>query len=54
MRGYVIVSSLLGGAISVAGVWMAGAFGFVPGPSIILLGVSLFLVSGVIGRKNAM
>ena len=54
MRGYVIVSSLLGGAISVAGVWMADAFGFVPGPAIILLGVSLFLLSLVIGRKKAM
>jgi ABC 3 transport family len=54
MRGYLIVSSLLGGAISVVGVWMAGAFGFVPGPSIILLGVSLFLVSLVIGRKKGM
>lgn len=54
MRGYVIVSSLLGGAISVVGVWMADAFGFVPGPAIILLGVSLFLLSLVIGRKKAM
>jgi ABC-type Mn2+/Zn2+ transport system permease subunit len=54
MRSYLIVSSLLGGAISVVGVWMAGAFGFVPGPSIILLGISLFLVSLVIGRKKAM
>lgn len=53
MRVYVSVSSLLGGTISVAGPWTAGTFGLVPGPSIILLGVSLFLLSVVIARKNS-
>ncbi len=45
MRIYVVVSSALGGAISVAGVWIAEIFRFPPGPSIVLLGVGLFLLS---------
>jgi len=52
MREYVIVSSLLGGAISVAGVWIAWTFRFLPGPSIILLGVAIFLVSIALRRKG--
>ena len=53
MRQYVITSSLLGGAVAVAGVWIAETFRFLPGPSIILLGVSLFLLSLPAGRKKA-
>jgi zinc transport system permease protein len=45
MRHYVIASAMLGGAISVAGVWLAEAFRFLPGPSIVLLGVALFVLS---------
>jgi ABC-type Mn2+/Zn2+ transport system permease subunit len=52
MRGYVILSALLG-AISVGGMWMADALGLLPGPSIILFGVALFLLSLVAGRKRA-
>jgi ABC-type Mn2+/Zn2+ transport system permease subunit len=53
MRRYVIASSVLGGAISVAGVWIAETFRFPPGPSIVLLGVSLFLLSLPIARRGA-
>ena len=52
MRLYVIVSSLLGGAISVGGVWIADALRFPPGPSIVLLGVGLFLISLPIAQKG--
>ena len=52
MRSYLIVSSVLGGAISVAGVWMAETFRFPPGPSIVLLGAGLFLASLPIARKE--
>jgi ABC-type Mn2+/Zn2+ transport system permease subunit len=45
MRLYLILSSALGGAISVAGIWMAESFRFPPGPSIVLLGVAIFLLS---------
>lgn len=53
MRGYIILSALLGGAISVVGMWMAGAFRLLPGPSIILFGVSLFLLSLLVRRNSA-
>jgi len=53
MRRYVIASSALGGAISVAGVWLAQTFHFLPGPTIVLLGVGLFLLSLPIARKGA-
>ena len=45
MRHYVIASAMLGGVISVAGVWLAQTFRFLPGPSIVLLGVALFVLS---------
>lgn len=53
MRGYLILSSLLGAAISVGGMWIAGVLRLLPGPSIILFGVSLFLVSVLAGRKRS-
>lgn len=53
MRGYVVLSALLGGAISVGGMWMADTLRLLPGPSIILFGVGLFLLSLVIGLKRA-
>jgi ABC-type Mn2+/Zn2+ transport system permease subunit len=40
------------GAISVAGVLAAEAFRFPPGPTIVLLGVGLFLLSLSITRKS--
>ncbi len=52
MRQYLIVSSALGGAISVAGIWIADTFKFLPGPSIVLLGVCLFLLSLPLARKE--
>ena len=45
MRRFVITSAILGGAISVAGVWMAQSFRFLPGPAIVLIGAALFLLS---------
>jgi ABC-type Mn2+/Zn2+ transport system permease subunit len=53
VRGYVILSALLGGAISVAGIWMADALRLLPGPSIILFGVGLFLLSLVVTPRRA-
>jgi zinc transport system permease protein len=53
MRGYVILSALLGGVISVGGMWVAEALRFLPGPSIILFGVGLFLLSLTVGRKSS-
>jgi ABC-type Mn2+/Zn2+ transport system permease subunit len=53
VRGYVILSGLLGGAISVAGIWMADALRLLPGPSIILFGVGLFLLSLVVTPRRA-
>ena len=52
MRGYVVLSALLGGAISVGGMWMADTFRLLPGPSIVLFGVGLFLLSLVVGRER--
>lgn len=48
-----MLSALLGGAISVGGMWIAEALRFLPGPSIILFGMGLFLVSLACGRKKA-
>jgi ABC-type Mn2+/Zn2+ transport system permease subunit len=45
MKRFILVSTLLGGFISVAGLFIAHTFSFLPGPSIILFGVGLFLVS---------
>lgn len=52
MRRYVITSAVLGGVISVAGVWIADTFRLLPGPSIVLLGVGLFLLSLLAGRRG--
>lgn len=53
MRSYLIVSALLGGVISVGGIWIADALRVLPGPSIILFGMGLFLLSLVAGRTRA-
>lgn len=53
MRQYVVVSAILGGAVSVAGVWVAETFHFLPGPAIVLLGVALFLASLPFTRGNS-
>ena len=52
MRGYVLLSAALGGVISTAGVCIAGSFHLLPGASIVLLGIALFLLSLPVGRKS--
>ncbi len=52
MRQYVAISAILGGAISVAGVWIAGALKLLPGPTIILFGIALFLISFAISPRK--
>lgn len=51
MKAFFTVSTLLGGFISVTGLFIAYAFSFLPGPSIILFGVGLFLISLVLPRR---
>jgi len=45
MKGYIIVSSLAGGFIAVGGIVFSKFFGYLPGPTVILFGVSLFFLS---------
>lgn len=45
MRAYISLSAVWGGLISFAGVFLAETFHFLPGPSIILLGAVMFLLS---------
>jgi ABC-type Mn2+/Zn2+ transport system permease subunit len=52
MRRYVMLSAIFGGAISVAGVWLAESFRFLPGPAIVLLGVGIFVVSLPFARRG--
>ena len=51
MKGFITLSTVLGGVISVTGLFIAHAFSFLPGPSIILFGVGLFLVSLALPRR---
>ncbi len=51
MRTYIILSSLLGGIISVAGVLLAYQKSLPPGPAIILIGIGIFIVSLFFARK---
>jgi ABC-type Mn2+/Zn2+ transport system permease subunit len=51
MKMFLITSSILGGLISVIGLLIAQTFSFLPGPSIILFGVGLFLISLVLPRR---
>jgi zinc transport system permease protein len=53
MRRYVILSTIFGGAISVAGAWLAESFRFLPGPTIVLLGVGFFVLSLPFARRGA-
>jgi ABC-type Mn2+/Zn2+ transport system permease subunit len=41
-----------GGAVTVAGVWLAESFRFLPGPAIVLLGVGLFVLSLPFARRG--
>lgn len=52
MRPYVVLSAIFGGAISVAGVWLAETFRFLPGPAIVLLGVGTFAVTLLFARRG--
>lgn len=52
MRPFVILSAILGGAISVSGVWIAQMFRFLPGPAIVLLGVGVFVLSLPFARRS--
>ncbi len=47
-----ILSALLGGVISVGGIWIADALQVLPGPSIILFGMGLFLLSLAVRRTR--
>jgi ABC-type Mn2+/Zn2+ transport system permease subunit len=51
MKTFIVVSTFLGGFISVAGLLIAQTFLFLPGPSIILFGVGLFLISLTLPRR---
>ena len=53
MRGYLLLSSVLGGAISTVGVGVAQTFRLLPGASIVLLGIGLFLVSLPLAQRHA-
>jgi ABC-type Mn2+/Zn2+ transport system permease subunit len=52
MRPYVMLSAIFGGVISVAGVWLAETFRFLPGPAIVLLGVGTFAVTLLFARRG--
>ena len=45
MKSYILLSAFLGAAISAVGVVIAYSFNLLPGPTIILLGISVFIVS---------
>ena len=51
MRGYVVASTILGGLIAVFGVFVANAYHFLPGPTIVLFGIGCF-ASSLLFRKN--
>jgi len=51
MTSFIIYSTGIGAVISVGGLVVAWIFGLLPGPSIILFGVSLFILSLLIVRK---
>jgi ABC-type Mn2+/Zn2+ transport system permease subunit len=51
MKGFIVASIFLGGFISVTGLFIAETFSFLPGPSIILFGIALFLISLVFPRS---
>ncbi len=52
MRGYEVTAATLGGSLSVIGVFIARSFHLLPGPSIILAGVFVFLCSLFFVRKH--
>lgn len=52
MGGYIILSTLFGGLISLFGVIIASRMGFLPGPAIIILGIGVFVVSLFFVKKT--
>jgi len=48
--GYIALSTILGGAVSLGGAWFSLRVGFLIGPTIILVGVALFLLSFILRR----
>ena len=52
MTGYLILSTVLGGLTASGGVVLARYFGFLPGPTIIILGVALFVFLLLFRRKS--
>ncbi len=52
LRSYMIVSTLLGSLLSAGGVLIAKYFGILPGPTIILVGIALFIASLFWVRKK--
>lgn len=51
MRGYISSAAFLGGILSVLGVGIARYFHFLPGPTIILVGIGLFLCSLAVRQR---
>lgn len=45
MKGYIVLSAVLGGVIAFLGALLAEQYGFLPGPTIILIGTAFFLIS---------
>jgi len=45
MKTYIILSSAIGAGIAVSGVIIARYYGFLPGPTIVLLGIFIFIFS---------
>lgn len=51
IKAYIVLSTFLGAAISVIGVFVADFFSLLPGPTIILLGALIFLGSLLFAKK---
>lgn len=51
MKTYLPLSAALGGAISASGVIIADSLNLLPGPTIVLLGIGLFVISLFLVRK---
>ena len=52
MTGYIVMSALLGGFISLFGVAFASRMNFLPGPVIVIFGIVLFVVSLFFVKKT--
>jgi zinc transport system permease protein len=50
MKGFIVASTFLGGIVGIVGLFIAHTYSYIPGPTIILFGVGLFLVSLVFFR----